>query len=378
MKVEEERYTNKVIEAFKTGTLQLSSTDKNITLRAYLAEKLGCDPMRITKKFTGASCLGKRVYRSDKVIHNRDETVENDRQQLESLERDFLLKLQQTTNKPSSKSSMTYHHQQQSQHHNTHTISTPAIDALILQSRRLSNKEPTNGIGSQIGNGPNQLSSQTSMPDILSQLHQLEMTHDQFLMQLTEEAARVLVGRRAAQREQTSASQSNCGEDDDEAGRRQRQSSNPFKNELYQNQQSSFTDDVLLPVITNESLLMAQFREGTLTADSSHFPEAECAFDKTLFSGCVDETVRFEEPRHDFSLQQSGETETGVRSLLGFYQQHNQEHLSSLPHRNSSLSFGTLEGGRGLRGDLPGSSPSNRSEESDVSALSTEAVSGCL
>ncbi len=32
------------------------------TLRSYLAEKLNCDPMRITKKFTGACCLGRRAY----------------------------------------------------------------------------------------------------------------------------------------------------------------------------------------------------------------------------------------------------------------------------------------------------------------------------
>jgi len=62
--IEEENYTNKIIEAFNNGTLMVpEQTDgTQLTLRAYLAEKLNCDPMRITKKFTGASCLGKRVY----------------------------------------------------------------------------------------------------------------------------------------------------------------------------------------------------------------------------------------------------------------------------------------------------------------------------
>ena len=32
------------------------------TLRSYLAEKLNCDPMRITKKFTGDLAIGKRVF----------------------------------------------------------------------------------------------------------------------------------------------------------------------------------------------------------------------------------------------------------------------------------------------------------------------------
>jgi len=58
---EEEEYTGKIIHFFNTGALALP---EGTTLRAYLAEKLHCDPMRITKKFTGSSCLGKRVYHS--------------------------------------------------------------------------------------------------------------------------------------------------------------------------------------------------------------------------------------------------------------------------------------------------------------------------
>ena len=58
---EEELYTARIIHHFSTGALQLP---EGTTLRAYLAEKLDCDPMRITKKFTGSSYLGKRVYHS--------------------------------------------------------------------------------------------------------------------------------------------------------------------------------------------------------------------------------------------------------------------------------------------------------------------------
>lgn len=67
---DEENYTNKIIEAFNAGTLTVppNKDGGQLTLRAYLAEKLNCDPMRITKKFTGASCLGKRVYH--KVSHH--------------------------------------------------------------------------------------------------------------------------------------------------------------------------------------------------------------------------------------------------------------------------------------------------------------------
>jgi len=56
---EEEEFTTRIIHHFGTGLLFLP---EGTTLRSYLAEKLNCDPMRITKKFAGASCLGKRVY----------------------------------------------------------------------------------------------------------------------------------------------------------------------------------------------------------------------------------------------------------------------------------------------------------------------------
>lgn len=58
-KVEEEEYTTRVIQHFSAGLLTLP---EGATLRSYLADKLNCDPMRITKKFTGACCLGRRVY----------------------------------------------------------------------------------------------------------------------------------------------------------------------------------------------------------------------------------------------------------------------------------------------------------------------------
>ena len=59
LQVEEEEYTSRVIQYFSTGLLTLPD---GATLRSYLADKLNCDPMRITKKFTGACCLGRRVY----------------------------------------------------------------------------------------------------------------------------------------------------------------------------------------------------------------------------------------------------------------------------------------------------------------------------
>ena len=56
---DEEEYTSTVINHFRNGLLILP---EGATLRSFLAQKLNCDPMRITKKFAKASCLGKRVY----------------------------------------------------------------------------------------------------------------------------------------------------------------------------------------------------------------------------------------------------------------------------------------------------------------------------
>jgi len=56
---EEEAYVARVIRDFNYGYLDAPA---GTTLRTYLSEKLHCDPMRITKKFTGDSCIGKRVF----------------------------------------------------------------------------------------------------------------------------------------------------------------------------------------------------------------------------------------------------------------------------------------------------------------------------
>jgi len=57
--VEEESYVARVIQDFNLGYLNAPA---GTTLRTYLSDKLNCDPMRITKKFTGDACIGKRVF----------------------------------------------------------------------------------------------------------------------------------------------------------------------------------------------------------------------------------------------------------------------------------------------------------------------------
>ena len=76
---EEERYAMRIIQLFHAGILGHLEEDvltppqgrpgssgrarRGQSLRAYLAEKLNCDPMRITKKFASTSCLGKSLHR---------------------------------------------------------------------------------------------------------------------------------------------------------------------------------------------------------------------------------------------------------------------------------------------------------------------------
>ena len=57
---EEQAYADRLIRNFEAGLLPL---ENGATLRAYLSKKLNCDPMRISKKFAGARCLGKvRIF----------------------------------------------------------------------------------------------------------------------------------------------------------------------------------------------------------------------------------------------------------------------------------------------------------------------------
>ena len=53
---EEENYSNRLVRDFLAGHLQ--DCADGTTLRAYLATKLCCSPMRISKKYAG-QCIGK-------------------------------------------------------------------------------------------------------------------------------------------------------------------------------------------------------------------------------------------------------------------------------------------------------------------------------
>lgn len=90
--LEEEEYTSRIIHYFSTGLLSLP---EGSTLRSYLAEKLNCDPMRVTKKYAGAACLGRRAYH----LRDRPQPTVADIQlaktQLDELERRFRMRVEE-------------------------------------------------------------------------------------------------------------------------------------------------------------------------------------------------------------------------------------------------------------------------------------------
>jgi hypothetical protein len=91
--LEEEEYTSRIIHYFSTGLLTLP---EGSTLRSYLSEKLNCDPMRITKKYASAACLGRRAH------HYRDERpqptigeIQLAKAQLDELEHRFRIRVEE-------------------------------------------------------------------------------------------------------------------------------------------------------------------------------------------------------------------------------------------------------------------------------------------
>lgn len=80
---EEEEYVARVIKDFNNGFLDAPA---GTTLRTYLSDKLNCDPMRITKKFTGESCIGKRVFHPAVRCPNNAEMIDKAQSELRELE----------------------------------------------------------------------------------------------------------------------------------------------------------------------------------------------------------------------------------------------------------------------------------------------------
>ena len=94
---EEIAYAEKLREHFANGILVLSEEEKTMTLRDYLAMKLGCQAEQISTKFKGANSLGKTPYRvnCDDIYSVEAELA---RQELETLRTNFLTSFYEPTN----------------------------------------------------------------------------------------------------------------------------------------------------------------------------------------------------------------------------------------------------------------------------------------
>ena len=84
---QEEAYVSRIIHDFNHGLLPLAA---GTTLRAYLSDTLNCDPMRITKKFAGAACIGKRVFQPCDPSPDNMERRRQAQAELEILRKEFL------------------------------------------------------------------------------------------------------------------------------------------------------------------------------------------------------------------------------------------------------------------------------------------------
>lgn len=89
--VEEEEYVARVIQDFNSGFLNAPA---GYTLRSYLSDKLQCDPMRITKKFTGESCIGKRVFHPAVRSAANATAIDKAQAELDTLERRWRRRLE--------------------------------------------------------------------------------------------------------------------------------------------------------------------------------------------------------------------------------------------------------------------------------------------
>lgn len=89
--VEEEAYVARVIQDFNSGYL---NAPPGTTLRTYLSDKLNCDPMRITKKFTGDSCIGKRVFHPAVRCSSNAAFIDKAQTELDALERRWRKRLE--------------------------------------------------------------------------------------------------------------------------------------------------------------------------------------------------------------------------------------------------------------------------------------------
>ncbi|GMF11821.1 unnamed protein product [Phytophthora lilii] len=94
---EESRYATQLTNYFKEGLLPL---ERGTMLRLYLSQKLNCEPMRITKKFTGGECIGKQVFRPCSPTPESRVRIMQAQLELVALEAAFIKRLKENREDP--------------------------------------------------------------------------------------------------------------------------------------------------------------------------------------------------------------------------------------------------------------------------------------
>ncbi|TMW56224.1 hypothetical protein Poli38472_008872 [Pythium oligandrum] len=84
---EEEAFTNMIIYYFKRGLLNI---EDGTSLRWYLAKRLNCEAMRVTKKLKGNSSIGKQIFRALENTEENRRDIDHAADELAVLERAFL------------------------------------------------------------------------------------------------------------------------------------------------------------------------------------------------------------------------------------------------------------------------------------------------
>jgi hypothetical protein len=85
--MEEEAFTNMIIYYFKRGLLDV---EDGTSLRWYLAKRLNCEAMRVTKKLKGNSSIGKQIFRAVENTPANRQAIRQAREELAVIEARFL------------------------------------------------------------------------------------------------------------------------------------------------------------------------------------------------------------------------------------------------------------------------------------------------
>lgn len=129
---EEEAYTNMIIHYFKRGLLNI---EDGTSLRWYLAKRLNCEAMRVTKKLKGNSSIGKQIFRALEDTPENRQAIAAAGLELAQLEQQFLQSLApqgSATTSQGSAASESARHKRSSPHKPALFVRPPNLEATKL------------------------------------------------------------------------------------------------------------------------------------------------------------------------------------------------------------------------------------------------------